>query len=91
MERQIVKTTIELPADLYRRAKAEAALTGRRLKDVIEEGLRLVIEGKSDHKSRARPSVADLMRESCGMIDSGTPDLASNPAHLDDLGRDSMS
>jgi len=91
MERQIVKTTIELPDDLYRRAKAEAALTGRRLKDIVEEGLRLVIDGKSGQQSRTQPSVADLMRESCGMIDSGIPDLASNPAHLDDFGSDSMS
>lgn len=85
-----MKTTIELPDDLYRRAKAEAALTGRRLEDMIEEGLRRVIEGRAG-QPRARPSVADLMRDSCGMIDSGIPDLASNPTHLDDLGRDSMS
>lgn len=47
MGKQIVKTTIELPDDLYRRAEARAALTSRRLDDMIEEGLRLVIEGKS--------------------------------------------
>ena len=38
-----MKTTIELPDDLYRRAKAEAALRGRKLKDLVEEGLRLVL------------------------------------------------
>jgi hypothetical protein len=36
-----MKTTVELPDDLYRRAKAEAALRGRKLKDLVEEGLRL--------------------------------------------------
>ena len=35
------KTTIELPDDLYRRAKLEAAESGRKLKDLVEEGLHL--------------------------------------------------
>ena len=39
-----MKTTIELPDDLYRKAKAIAALNGRKLKDLVEEGLRLVVE-----------------------------------------------
>jgi len=33
-----VKTTIEVSDDLYRRAKCEAALRGRKLKDLVEEG-----------------------------------------------------
>jgi hypothetical protein len=43
-ETPAMKTTVEVPEDLYRRAKAEAALHGRKLKDLIEEGLRLVLE-----------------------------------------------
>ena len=39
-----MKTTIEVSDDLYRRAKAEAALRGRKLKDLVAEGLRLVLE-----------------------------------------------
>ena len=39
-----MKTTVEVSDDLYRRAKAEAALRGRKLKDLVEEGLRLVLE-----------------------------------------------
>ena len=39
-----MKTTIELPDDLYRQAKSEAALDGRSLRDLVEEGLRLVLE-----------------------------------------------
>jgi hypothetical protein len=30
-----MKTTVELPDDLYRRAKAEAALRGRKLRDQL--------------------------------------------------------
>ena len=37
-----MKTTVEVSDALYRRAKSEAALRGRKLKDLIEEGLRLL-------------------------------------------------
>jgi hypothetical protein len=81
-----MKTTVEVPDDLYRRAKAEAALRGRRLKDLIEEGLRLVLD--APRKARRRPSLAGLMKHARGAIDSGVPDLASNPKHLAGFGRD---
>jgi hypothetical protein len=35
-----MKTTVELPMELLRRAKAEAALQGRTLKDLLIEALR---------------------------------------------------
>jgi hypothetical protein len=81
-----MKTTIEVPEELYRRAKAEAALRGRRLKDLIEEGLRLVLE--TSPKPRPRPRLADLMKRGRGIVESGVPDLASNPKHLAGFGRD---
>jgi hypothetical protein len=81
-----MKTTVEVPDDLYRRAKAEAALRGRKLKDLIEEGLRLVLEGPQ--KGRRDPSLAGLMKRARGVIDSGIPDLASNRKHLERFGRD---
>lgn len=81
-----MKTTVEVPDDLYRRAKAEAALRGRKLKDLIEEGLRLALE--SPRKARRQPSLAELMKRGRGVVDSGIPDLGSNPDHLDGFGRD---
>jgi hypothetical protein len=81
-----MKTTMDLPDDLYRRAKAEAALSGRKLKDLVEEGLRLVLE--RPRRSRDRPNLAELMKNACGVVDSGVPDLASNPEHLTGFGRD---
>lgn len=81
-----MKTTVELPDDLYRRVKAEAALRGRKLKDLIEEGLRLVLEGR--RKPRGAATLAGLMKPACGVIDSGVPDLASDPKHLAGFGRD---
>ena len=79
-----MKTTVEVPDDLYRRAKAEAALRGRKLKDLIEEGLRLVLD--TQPKSHP-PSLAKLMKGARGVVDSGIPDLASDKRHLADFGR----
>jgi hypothetical protein len=86
MGNQPMKTTIELPDELYRKAKATAALNGRKLKDLVEEGLRRVLE--APRKGRRQRSLAALMAEARGMIDSGVPDLASNPRHLKGFGRD---
>jgi hypothetical protein len=80
-----MKTTVEIPDDLYRRAKAEAKLRGCKLNDLIEEGLRLVLE--SPRKTRRPRTLAGLMRRARGIIDSGVPDLASNPRHLAGFGR----
>lgn len=81
-----MKTTVELPDDLYRRAKAEAALRGCRLKDLVEEGLRWVL--RSPCSQTGQPAL-QLMKKACGVVDSGIPDLASNPEHLAGFGRDS--
>jgi len=81
-----MKTTIEVPDELYRRAKAQAALNGRKLKDLVEEGLRLVLG--APRKGRRQRSLADLMAGARGVIDSGVPDLGSNPRHLKGFGRD---
>jgi hypothetical protein len=81
-----MKTTIEVPDDLYRKAKAMAALRGRKLKDLVEEGLRLVVE--APRKARRQRTLAELMKRARGVVDSGIPDLASNPRHLAGFGRD---
>jgi predicted component of type VI protein secretion system len=80
----VMKTTVELADDLYRRAKSEAALRGRKLKDLVEEGLRLVLE--TPRPTSRRRSLAGLMKEARGVIDSGVPDLASNSEHLKGFG-----
>ena len=82
-----MKTTVEVPDDLYRQAKAAAALRGRKLKDLMEEGLRLVLEAPG--KTPQHPSLTGLMKRACGVVDSGVPDLASNPEHLKGFGRQS--
>ena len=81
-----MKTTVEMPDELYRRAKAEAALRGRRLKDLVEEGLRLVLDEKRSPPRRS--TLAAKMKSARGMIDSGVSDLATNPRHLKGFGGD---
>lgn len=80
-----MKTTVELSDELFRRAKAEAALRGRKFKDLVEEGLRLVLQ--TPRGGRAQPSLEELMAPARGVVDSGVPDLASNPKHLKGFGR----
>jgi hypothetical protein len=81
----VLKTTVEMPDDLYRQAKAVAALRGRKFKELVEEGLRLVIA--APRESRRRPGLRTLMRRAHGMVDSGISDLGSNPSHLSGFGR----
>ena len=66
-----MKTTVEIPDDLYRRAKAEAALRGRELKDLVEEGLRLVLE--APRKAHRPSNLAALMKRTCGVVDFRSP------------------
>jgi hypothetical protein len=81
-----MKTTIEVPDDLYRRAKAEAALRGRKLKDLVAEGLRRVLG--TPRQTPGRRSLAALMKSARGTVNSGVSDLATNPEHLAGFGRD---
>lgn len=43
-----MKTTVEIPDELFRQAKAKAALEGIRLRDLVVRGLRLVVEQQSE-------------------------------------------
>lgn len=82
----MMKTTVEVTDELYRRAKAEAALRGRRLRDLVEEGLRLVLE--TPRAASGQHRLATLMKAARGVIDSGVKDLGSNPKHLAGFGSD---
>lgn len=49
-----MKTTVEIPDELFRQAKSRAALEGRALKDLIIEGLEYAV---------ARPAAARPLRK----------------------------
>ena len=78
--------TVELSDALCRRAKAEATLRGCTLKDLIEEGLQLVL--LTPPGGRPQPTLEELMKPARGVVDSGVPDRASHPKHLKGFGRD---
>jgi hypothetical protein len=91
-----MRTTVDIPDELFRRAKSEAALRGRKLKDLVEEGLRLVVEkdkapAEPEHKPpqrRPRPgSLHEALQDLCGIIKDAPPDLSTNPKYFDDFGR----
>jgi hypothetical protein len=85
-----MRTTVELPDELFRRVKATAALRGRKLKDLVEEGLRIVLESPGIATDAKRPPSAwDEFKDACGIVKSGVNDLATNPKHMKGFGRDS--
>jgi hypothetical protein len=80
-----MKTTVDLPDELYRRAKAEAALRGRKFRELVAEGLVRVLDAPGGDMPKAK--LADLMKRARGVVDSGIADLATNPKHLAGFGR----
>jgi hypothetical protein len=80
-----MKTTVDLPEELYRRAKAEAALRGQKFRELVAEGLARVLEMPAEQRPKAK--ISPLMTRARGVMDSGVPDLASNPKHLSGFGR----
>jgi len=90
-----MRTTVDIPDELFRRAKSEAALRGRKLKDLVEEGLRLVLEkekrpAETEPKPRRQPrpgSLHEALQDMCGIFDEGPPDLSTNKKYFDDFGR----
>jgi Arc/MetJ family transcription regulator len=53
-----MRTAIDLSDELYRRTKAEAALRGRKFKDLVEDALRRMLEWPEPEPApQRRPSV----------------------------------
>lgn len=42
---------------------------------------------KLRRKRASKPSLHDLMKDGCGIVDSGFSDLATNPKHMEGFGR----
>jgi hypothetical protein len=87
-----MRTTVDIPDELFRRAKSEAALRGRKLRDLIVQGLTLALAATpSDDEPVAKPvkkpSMHDLAKDLIFEDAEGPTDLASNPKYFDDFGR----
>ncbi len=75
-----MRTTVDLPDALYRQAKAEAALRGRKFRDLIEEGLRHVLTSQAAATPPSpSPSVDELMQDCRGIAADAPADYATNP------------
>jgi len=87
-----VRTTIDLPDELFQQAQAEAKRRGIPLRELLQEGLRKVLPTPTVTTQTTTPSltVYDLIKDDIGIIDAGVDDLGSNPQYLEGLGRDSM-
>lgn len=87
-----MRTTIDLPDELFRQAKSEAALRGRKFKDLVEEGLRLMIQTPPGDAAKpaaaiAKPTAHDLLKDLIFKDAEGPVDLSTNPKYFDDFGR----
>ncbi len=55
MKEQAVRTTVDIPASLYRKLKAQAAAQGRSIRELILLGVRVtLIEGKRPPAKRVK-------------------------------------
>ncbi len=62
-----MRTTVDIPEDLLRRAKAEAALRGSSLKDFVTEAIRAALRERSEHVAEGEPAygVEQVVGEDC--------------------------
>lgn len=81
-----MKTTVDLPEDVLRRAKSEAALRGRKFRELVLEGILRVLD--EPVTLTAEPKVSPpRFSDGCGIVSSGVGDLSSNPKHMEGFGR----
>jgi len=84
-----MRTTVDIPDELLRRAKSEAALRGRKLKDLLEEGLRLVLATPADRPAEhpKKLTAHDLLKDLIFEDDDGPDDLSTNKKYFDGFGQ----
>ena len=66
-----MKATIDIPDELYHEAKVAAAMRGTKVKDLVAEGLRLVLRGEGARHARKRIKFP--------LIESGEPGTLNAP------------
>jgi hypothetical protein len=82
-----MKTTLDIPDDLFREVKAKAALEGLKLKDLVAEALRAALHGQPPG-SRKRRRLKFPVLAARGRAPLAIPDDAAFRAELmDDLAR----
>lgn len=80
--------TTEFKDALDKAAQLSAAERMRLARQILQ-GLEL--ETRESHEGDGFTSVFDVAGDLIGSVESGVPDLATNPKYLDDLGQSAMS
>ncbi len=75
-----MKTTLEIPDDLFREAKAKAALEGIKLKDLVARGLAREVRGEPVAANKRVRVKFPLIRSA-----PGTPKLDITPKRIHEL------
>ena len=78
--------TVKLPDELAVRVEKRAKRLGVSKSALLRDSLERSLGGDADIVEE-EPSAYDLMKEGCGCVESGVRDLATNPKHLEGLGR----
>ena len=78
------RTTVRLPDDLIRRAKRKAAVEGRSLTALIEEGLRRVLNERPP-STKAKPALPPVSTASGGLMPGIDLNDGAAIQELDDL------
>lgn len=61
-----MRTTVDIPESVLRRAKAEAALRGMKLKDFVTQALRAALEGGERRVAERAPEYGSAERQQMG-------------------------
>ncbi|MDX2224531.1 MAG: hypothetical protein SFV21_17395 [Rhodospirillaceae bacterium] len=90
-----MKATIDIPDELYRRVKAKSALEGRAIRAVAIELLAGWADTPATPPPRAKikfvpgdEAARKALMGFCGVVESGIPDLATNPKYMEGFGED---
>jgi hypothetical protein len=78
-----MKATIEIDDDLYRQVKAAAALRGRKVKDLVAEGLRIVLRSSHADLRTRRIQLPIVKSKKPGTLRLGNEMIAEIEARLD--------
>jgi hypothetical protein len=62
----VMRTTVDIPEELLRQAKAEAALRGMKLKDYMTEALRAALSGELQFVAERAPEYAGADEQRLG-------------------------
>ena len=82
-----MKATIELDDDLYRQLKATAALKGKKVRELVEEGVRMVLQSSTRSRKAKAETPLPLVRSSRKKPLNIPDDAASRAEMADELER----